>query len=248
MRTANALAAGLALVMAASVCPAPAATGLLEVEGAAAWQTRNDFAVPGGSGTRVALDRPASDPVAAGRVTLILDLGERWAVRALAAPLRLRTTFVPAGAIRFQDATFAAGVPVEHEYVFNSYRLSLFRRFRAGAAAEFRLGLTAKVRDAKLELAAGQLARGESDLGVVPLIYGGVRVALAPRLVADVDLDALGAPQGYAIDGTVRLVRSLGPALAAFAGYRLLDGGADVDRVYSFATFHYAVAGIALRR
>jgi hypothetical protein len=30
-------------------------------------------------------------------------------------------------------------------------------------------------------------------------------------------------------------------------GYRLLEGGADVDEVYTFALLHYAVGGLALR-
>ncbi len=30
-------------------------------------------------------------------------------------------------------------------------------------------------------------------------------------------------------------------------GYRLLEGGADNDAVYTFATVHYAVAGVRVR-
>jgi hypothetical protein len=30
-------------------------------------------------------------------------------------------------------------------------------------------------------------------------------------------------------------------------GYRLLEGGADNDEVYTFAFFHYAVAGVRIR-
>jgi len=31
------------------------------------------------------------------------------------------------------------------------------------------------------------------------------------------------------------------------AGYRVLEGGADNDEVYTFSLFHYAVAGIEMR-
>jgi hypothetical protein len=31
------------------------------------------------------------------------------------------------------------------------------------------------------------------------------------------------------------------------AGYRVLEGGADNDEVYTFSMFHYAVAGVAVR-
>jgi hypothetical protein len=31
------------------------------------------------------------------------------------------------------------------------------------------------------------------------------------------------------------------------AGYRILEGGADVDEVYSFALLHYGVVGLTVR-
>jgi hypothetical protein len=31
------------------------------------------------------------------------------------------------------------------------------------------------------------------------------------------------------------------------AGYRLLEGGADNDEVFTFALFHYAVAGVRIK-
>jgi hypothetical protein len=241
----------LLLVLSAGELRATAAdaTGRLriEIEGAAAWQTRNHFAVPRSTGTRVELRRDGADPVAAGRVTLWLDLGERWTARALAAPLRVTETFVRAEAIRFQDATFAAGVPVEHRYQFDSYRVSVLRRLSGGARSEYRLGVTAKVRSAKLRLASPSLEREETDLGFVPLLHAGATFTPSGSWAIDLEVDALGAPQGYAVDGAARLMRSVGSRTQAFLGYRVLDGGADVDRVYSFATFHYALGGIRIR-
>ena len=35
--------------------------------------------------------------------------------------------------------------------------------------------------------------------------------------------------------------------VALMAGYRLLEGGADNDTVYTFSMFHYAVLGAELR-
>jgi hypothetical protein len=32
-----------------------------------------------------------------------------------------------------------------------------------------------------------------------------------------------------------------------FAGYRILEGGADNDEVYTFSLFNYAVVGIEVR-
>ena len=39
----------------------------------------------------------------------------------------------------------------------------------------------------------------------------------------------------------------IGDSASAFLGYRLVEGGADNDEVYSFAAFHSAVAGFSWR-
>lgn len=242
-------AAVLALVAAIVAGPAQAGDRVrLDLEGSAAWQQRNDFAVPGGTGTRVDLPRADDSPTFTGRAVIATRASGEWWLRGVYAPLRTVTTIVPAAPVTFQDATFAAGGPLAVEYVFNSYRLSFYRRFPAGADGELRLGLTAKVRDAKIALASGAQSREETDLGFVPLVHAGVTLAPWPRARVDLDVDALGAAQGYAVDGTLRVLYPLGGGLHAFAGYRVLDGGADVDRVYSFGTFHYATAGLSMRR
>jgi len=243
------LAAVLALVATTCTGTAHAEDRIrLDLEGNAVWQWRNDFAVPGGTGTRVDLPRADDSPSFAGRAVLAMRARGEWWLRGVYAPLRTVTTIVPGAPVAFQDATFGAGSPLQVEYVFNSYRLSFYRRFAAGAGGEWRLGLTAKVRDAKIALASGAVSREETDLGFVPLIHAGATLAPWPRGLVDLDVDALGAPQGYAVDGTVRVLQALGGGLHAFAGYRVLDGGADVDRVYSFGTFHYLTAGLSIRR
>jgi hypothetical protein len=78
------------------------------VEGGAAWQTRNDFRIPGDGGTLVRLGDYDSGPAAAFRATLRWDLTERQSLRLLVAPLRLDTTFVPAEPVVFQELVFPA--------------------------------------------------------------------------------------------------------------------------------------------
>ncbi len=61
------------------------------------------------------------------------------------------------------------------------------------------------------------------------------------------DGDALAAPQGRAEDVTAAPRIGFGDRVDARVGYRVLEGGSDVDEVYGFALFHYAVAGITVR-
>jgi hypothetical protein len=60
------------------------------------------------------------------------------------------------------------------------------------------------------------------------------------------DLDIAAAPQGRAIDAGGRLRYALSNRRAVGAGYRTIEGGADVERVFNFAWLNGAVATLAV--
>jgi len=235
------------LLLAAAARPAAADRFRLDLEGGATWQLRNDFAVPGDAGTRLSIDDANGGPFAAVRGTLWYDLGPRSSLRLLAAPLRTTATLRPAGPVAFNGTVFPAGTPLDVTWVFNSYRLSWVHRFRSGGPVTFRAGLTAKVRDAKIELSGGGVTSAKTNTGFVPLLYGGVKWQMTDTLALDLDVDALGASQGRAEDASLRLEARLSPRVDVFAGVRTLEGGADNDEVYSFAWLTYAVGGVSIR-
>jgi hypothetical protein len=237
-----ALAVGLA---GAAVQPALAQYRFtLDIEAGPAWQLRNDFAVPGDAGTLVRLDDQG--PYLAGRVTLSWHAWERWSLRFLAAPLSTDTAFTPEADVLFQGVTFAAGEPVDVDYRFDSYRVGAYYRFPGDGPWSFRAGATLKLRDAEIALASAGQAAAKSNTGVVPLLYGGVRLKASERVAIDLDADAAAASQGRAIDGALRVEALVADNVALFVGGRLLDGGADNDEVNSFATFAYAIGGVRL--
>lgn len=246
--------ATFARIAAALLISALAASGALaddrfrlELEGGAAWQLRNDFAVPGDTGTRLSIDDANGGPFAAFRGTLWWHLGERSSLRLLAAPLRTSATLTPDAAVDFNGTTFAAGQPLDVDYVFDSYRLSYVYRFRSSGPVSFRAGLTAKIRDARIELTQGALSSAKTNTGFVPLLYGGVRWQMTDALALDLDFDAAAASQGRAEDVALRLEAKVSPKVDLFVGARTLEGGADNDEVYSFAWFAYAVGGVSFR-
>jgi len=218
-----------------------------ELEGGAAWQLRNDFAVPGTTGTRIALDEATTGPFAAFRGTLWADVSKRTSLRLLAAPLKTTASLTPDTPVEFNGTTFPAGQPLDVTYVFNSYRLSWVYRFKSSGPVAFRAGLTAKVRDARIQLTGSGLDSTKSNVGVVPLLYGGVKWQMTDTLALDLDLDAAAASQGRAEDVALRLEAKVSPKVDLFVGARTLEGGADNDEVYSFAWFAYAVGGVAIR-
>lgn len=232
-------------VLLTAAAPA-AATGLhAALEAGAAWQARNDFRIPGDTGTLVVL--PDDGPSAAFRATLTWDLSERQSVRLLAAPLRLEQTFTPSEPVAFQDLVFPAGRPIDSSYRFDSYRATWYWRFAPKGKWSFRLGATLKVRSAEIGLSGepGQAVR--DDLGVVPLLYLYARYQASDRFAVELEADALAAPQGRAEDVSLKGVYRLSDRVDLDLGYRLLEGGADNDSVYTFSLFHYVVAGVRVR-
>jgi hypothetical protein len=217
------------------------------LEGGAAWQTRNDFRIPGDGGTPVDLAAYAAGPFRAFRATLSWDLTPRQSLRLLAAPLRVEAAFAPESPVVFQDLVFPAGQPIDATYVFNSYRLTWYWRFPPGAKWSFRLGATVKVRDAQIALAGDAGRSAKDDLGLVPLVYLGARYQATDRFAIELEADALAAPQGRAEDVSLKGVFRVSDRVEVDLGYRLLEGGADNAEVYTFAFFHYAVAGVRIR-
>jgi len=217
----------------------------LSLEAGPAWQTRNDFRIPGDGGTLV--EAPAAGPVAAWRATLTLDLGRHQSLRLLAAPLRTEASFAPREPVVFQELVFPAGRPLDERFVFDSYRLTWYWRFANHGRWSFRLGATAKLRSAEISLSGEPGRSVKKNVGFVPLLYAYARYQATDRLALELEADALAAPQGRAEDVSLKAVLRLRAGVDLDLGYRFLEGGADNDEVYTFATVHYAVAGVRVR-
>lgn len=216
----------------------------LVLEGGPVWQLRNDFAVPGGTGTLVRLE---DDTSTAGRATLLWEATPRWSVRIVAAPLGIEGSVTSTAPVSFAGVNFAPNTALETEYRFDSWRAGAVYHFRERGPLALRAGLTLKVRDAEISLRNGQQSATKSNTGLVPLLHAGARWNLGERLSVDVDLDGAAAPQGRAIDLSVHASYRVSSSVSWLAGARVLDGGADNDEVYTFATFAYGFAGVSVR-
>ncbi|MDF1699753.1 MAG: hypothetical protein P1V36_01145 [Planctomycetota bacterium] len=212
------------------------------------WQTRNDVAVPGNTGTRFALDDvTGAGPFAGGRITFDWRVSGRHNIRALIAPLEINETGVLAEPVSFAGETYAAGVATKATYKFNSYRIGYRYELFCKPCWSVFVGATLKVRDANIELRQGATTSRKTDLGIVPLLHVDAEWRFRPgwRLVADVD--AAAAPQGRAIDFALKVHRDFSSRWSVGVGYRTIEGGADNDKVYTFAWLHQALVSVSYR-
>lgn len=246
-------ALGAALLVSSSLALPPAASAQrtprvsVEVEFGPVWQTRNDVQVPNdASGTRFSLlDLAGRGPWDAARLYVSWNIDERHGLRALAAPLSIRENGTLHEPIDFAGASYASG-PATGTYTFDSYRLTYRYRFHHGEDWTWWVGFTAKIRDANIELAQGSTTSRKDDLGFVPLLHLASDWRLAPRWRLGLDADALAGGPGRAEDVAVKASWDLHERLTLAAGYRTVEGGADVDEVFTFAWLHYAVVSATL--
>jgi hypothetical protein len=243
------LAAAFAVMM---PCAAAAQTQrlIVEVEGGPVWQSYNDAEIPNdGTATRFSLrDLLGSGPWPVGRLYVTWNVAERHGLRLLLAPLSVTETGVPEREIRFAGATYPAGQPTEGTYTFNSYRLSYRYRALAGERSAAWVGATVKIRDATIALEQHGTSSRKDDLGFVPLLHLAGEWRFTPGWRASIDVDALAGGPGRAVDAAVKLGYDLGERWSVLAGYRTVEGGADVEEVYSFAWLHYAALSLTWRR
>jgi hypothetical protein len=217
----------------------------LTVELGAAWQLRNTAQVSNEPpNTRFKIDELTGDgPYPAGRVVLDWPLNERHRLRFLIAPLGIDETGTTSQPIVFRNTTFAPG-PIDVKYRFDSYRASYRYVFYERERWTWSGGGTLNIRDAEIRLQQGTLTRVRKNTGVVPLLALEGEWRFAPGWYGLLDFEGLAAPQGRAIDVALKLGYDITPNISVAGGYRILDGGADNDDLYTFARFDSAVLGL----
>ncbi|GAB4342058.1 MAG: hypothetical protein Kow0037_29120 [Calditrichia bacterium] len=219
----------------------------LDVESGAVFSGYNDVRIPGDKGTQFSLSEELeADPAIFNRIRVLYNFNERNHLGALFAPLSINSSGELDRDLFFEGETFPANTPLETTFKFNSYRLfyryDLVRREKV----EFGLGLTAKIRDAKIAVKGGGLESEKTNVGFVPLIHFRLLWKFSGAVSLLIDGDALAAPQGRAEDVLAALVIKVSPRIDLKAGYRILEGGADNDEVYNFTLFNYAAVGAIL--
>ncbi len=248
MRSAN---SGRRLLAATCLClvnvnPSAWARDTLDLEAALVTTGYNDVAVPGNSGTRFSLsDDLDAQAVTSFRLRYGHELGERHWLGLLIAPLRVDSQGSLPRDVDFNGSRFAAGKPTSAEFRFDSYRLIYRYRLIDRETLRLHVGGALKLRDASIRLRSGDTQAEKANTGLVPLLSLRLRWQVSERLHGLIDGEALAAPQGRAEDLLLALGYTVNEALSLRLGYRLLEGGADNDEVYTFSLFHQYTVGLS---
>lgn len=219
----------------------------LDLESGISLNTMNDVRFPNDETTSANLvDVPAELGTSSTlfyRLRASYTINEKHTLSGLYAPLQ----FVSEGSfgqpVRFGEHTYLPSELTQVTYKFNSYRLTYRYRIVKTEKVSFGLGVTAKIRDARIAFDAGRQSDETTDLGFVPLINFNFEVYPNEKLTFRLKGDALVGAQGRAEDIFAGVVYHITPSIGVKGGYRILEGGADVDQVYNFSLIHYAAVG-----
>jgi hypothetical protein len=208
----------------------------------------NDVRIPGDQGTLFSLNEELkAEGKIFYRLRLNYNINSRNIISVLYAPLTLKSQGSVSRDILFEDVLFPANSDIDATYKFNSYRLTYRYELVQKPKFNFGIGFTAKIRDAKIALASGDEQSEKVNVGFVPIINFRLSWNPVEKMGILFEGDALAAPQGRAEDVLLALTYKVSDKIGIKAGYRILEGGADNDEVYTFSLFHYAAAGLFIR-
>jgi len=207
----------------------------------------NDVQIPRSTGTRISLsEQLQTDPAIFYRLRLTYIINSKHTISALYAPLKLLSSGQINDTVIFEGITFPANTPLKSTYIFNSYRLTYRYDFFQTDKIKFGLGFTAKIRDAAITLESDSLKSEKINLGFVPIINFNFQWMFSNTLSFLINGDALAAPQGRAEDVLTAIQYNPNKNIGIRLGYRILEGGANVEEVYNFTLINYLVLGATL--
>ena len=207
----------------------------------------NNVGIPGNSGTRISLKNNLTcEPKLHFRAHGNFCYQEKHHISLLYAPLKIISKGNLLYQVYFAGEMFSANKEITASYKFNSYRISY--RYDAIKTNKINLGfgITAKVRDARIELSSENKVAGLSDLGIVPLINFKLNYFFHEKFGLLLEGDALAVKFGRAEDVLFGAKYKFSDYAEISAGYRILEGGSNGTAVYTFALFHYAVLGLTI--
>lgn len=223
------------------------AQSALDIESGVVFSGYNDVKIPRATGTKISLyNQITTDPSIFFRLRYTYTINNRHNISALYAPLSLKGWGIISQPVTFEGYTFPPDTQLQSTYMFNSYRLTYRYDFVQNDKINFGLGFTAKIRDAAITLKSVDTSVTKPNVGFVPIINFNLEWKSPSTLSLILNGDALAAPQGRAEDVMVGLKYNLNPNVDIKFGYRLLEGGADVDEVYNFTLFNYCMLGLII--
>lgn len=220
----------------------------VDIEGGLVFGTNyNEVRIPNSGGTFVNLAEELTiRPKIFYRLRTGYTFRKRHSIALLYAPLSVQYKGNLSEPVNFNNIIFNTSLPLTVDYKFNSYRLTYRYDFISNGRWQIGAGITAKIRDADIRFRNETADTHYDNLGFVPLVnfYGAYKPSYRWAII--LEGDALASKYGRAEDIFAGVSYTINTKLGVKLGYRVVEGGADVDTIYNFNWINYASAGVLL--
>ena len=221
------------------------AQAFIDLESGLVFTGNNNVRIPSNAVTLFSLKTDLNaKPSAFIRLRAGYAVKSRHTISLLYAPLMVKSDGTTKKQIDFDGVTFPSSSFLDASYKFNSYRITYRYEMVKKPRFEFGLGFTVKIRDAEIALQSQGLAASKVNVGFVPIINFRLHWKMNETIGILFEGDALAAKQGRAEDVLLAGTYKFSDHFLVRCGYRILEGGADGNEVYTFSLFHYASVGI----
>jgi hypothetical protein len=205
----------------------------------------NNIRIPNDGGTSFSLkDDLSAQSKLFFRVRASYTAKSRFTISLLYAPLKIKSRGILPRDIIFINDTFVANNTIDATYQFNSYRITYRFNIINNPKLIFGMGVTAKIRDAKIRLTSSEKSNEKTSVGMVPLINFHLWRKIKDKFGLFLNGDALFSSRGRAADIILSGTYNHSENITFRVGYRILEGGSN-GSTYGFALFHYASVGIS---
>ncbi len=148
--------------------------------------------------------------------------------------------------IYYNGTYFPESTDMHISYRFNTYRIGYRYGLVKRAKFNFELGATLLIRDAAISMKDNSQKTKYSNVGVAPLISYYIDWCVSSNFSLLSYGDGFAIKYGRAFDLFAGVEYMFNDLLSATLGYRLLDGGSDVKKIYTMAQFNYIALGVNL--
>ena len=221
----------------------------LELQSGVLFSGYNDVQIPGTvDGTRFSLsDDLEPDNEIFFRLSLQYSIDERHHFTMLYTPNKIDAGGILKKDVIFDGVTFLTDTKIDAQYVFNTLRLQYRWDFVLTDTVEFGMGLTFFIRDAEISLQNADDTDNKAsydNVGYVGLLNFRLLVKFSETFSMLMTGDLFADSVGRAEDVFMGVMYQATEEFAFQLGYRVIEGGADKNKIYTFTLINYLAVGL----
>jgi hypothetical protein len=200
------------------------------------FQYYNKIAQPAETGSGIRLDKYNTSLPVLYRLQINYALNTNKYLRLVVSPFNQMGSFTSNTRIVSEDVQFNSGEKVDTYFGFNALRFGFVNRTTEGRFKSFKMGITLVVRKWEVRLMSSAKESTNDNVLALPLLYLGYERKFNSRFGLNAEVDVLGFPFAYVLEGGAELDYQLSKNFKIAVQYRILSGAFNSNEIKNALT------------